>query len=110
MTMFKTGDRVHVIKIREKYVDFYATIEISQTNEGYFVKGYNCSDFQYEGADLGYFSYTSYGPDKSDYYEKLEDLNINHLNRDELKKETTERRHEIYKSTVTYIFNEKMWF
>lgn len=106
MTIFETGDRVHVIKFREKYVDFYATIEISQTNEGFFVKGYNCSDFQYEGEDLGYFSYTSYGPNKSNYYEKLEDLNINHLNRDELRKETTERRQEIYKSTVTHIFNE----
>ncbi|MDN6181971.1 MAG: hypothetical protein L0I92_04415 [Staphylococcus equorum] len=106
MAIFETGDRVHVIKFREKYVDFYATIEISQTDEGYFVKGYNCSDFQYEGEDLGYCGYTSYGPNKPNYYEKLENLTINHLNRDELKKETTERRQEIYKYMVTHIFNE----
>lgn len=106
MTMFKTGDRVHVTRYNGENVDFYATIEISQTNEGYFTKGYNCSKFQYEGKNLGYHNYTSYGPDKSDYYEKLEDLNINHLNRDEIKKETIKRRNEIYKSTVTYIFNE----
>ena len=106
MTMFKTGDRVHVTRYNGENVDFYATIEISQTNEGYFTKGYNCSKFQYEGKDLGYYRYTSYGPDKSDYYEKLEDLDIKHLNRDELKKETTKRRNEIYKSTVNYIFNE----
>lgn len=106
MTMFKTGDRVHVTRYNGEDVDFYATIEISQTNRGYFTKGYNCSDFQYEGKNLGYHNYTSYGPDKSDYYEKLEDLDIKHLNRDELKKETTKRRNEIYKSTVNYIFNE----
>lgn len=106
MAIFETGDRVHVIKFREKYVDFYATIEISQTDEGYFVKGYNCSDFQYEGEDLGYCGYTSYGPNKPNYYEKLENLTIGHLKRYELRKETTERRQEIYKSTVTYIFNE----
>ena len=39
MTMFKTGDRVHVTRFKNNDVDFYATIEISQTNEGYFVKG-----------------------------------------------------------------------
>ena len=106
MAMFETGDRVHVTRFRNKDVDFYATIEISQTNEGMFLKGYNCSDFQYEGEDLGYYNYTSYGSDKSDYYEKVENLNITHLKRDELKKETQERRQEIYKRVVYYIFDE----
>lgn len=106
MAMFETGDRVHVTRFENEDVDFYATIEISQTNRGMIVKGYNCSDFKYESKELGYYCYTLYGPDKSSYYEKLENLNIVHLNRDELRKETTKRRQEIYKSTVTYIFNE----
>lgn len=81
---FKTGDRVHVMKLDGEKVDFYATLSYfdSFLKTAYLV---NCTDKSYEKEGVYWPICEDFGPNKNDYYtlatdeEDTEDMEIKGL-------------------------------
>ena len=62
---FKEGDRVHVLRLDDAKVDFYATLTDADLDIWELV---NCSDYQYEGLAIYKETENGFGMSIEDYY------------------------------------------